>query len=40
MSEQVRAGEMTLAGIPSRPKACMNRSAGHCMTMGTASTMA
>ncbi|MGC1385218.1 MAG: IlvD/Edd family dehydratase [Candidatus Acidiferrales bacterium] len=39
MSEQVRAGNMTpdeFAEIES----CISRSKGHCMTMGTASTMA
>lgn len=39
MSEQVRAGEMTLAQF-NGAEACMHRSKGHCMTMGTASTMA
>ena len=38
-SEAVRAGKMTLAEF-SEAEACMSRSAGHCMTMGTASTMA
>ncbi len=38
-SEAVRAGEMTEAEFRST-EACMARSAGHCMTMGTASTMA
>jgi len=38
-SEMVRAGEMTLADFMDA-EACMSRSAGHCMTMGTASTMA
>ena len=38
MSEQVRAGEMSVAQFHSA-ESCMNRSAGHCMTMGTASTM-
>jgi dihydroxy-acid dehydratase len=35
----VKAGEMTLADFMDA-EACMSRSAGHCMTMGTASTMA
>ncbi|MGE5203376.1 MAG: IlvD/Edd family dehydratase [Acidobacteriota bacterium] len=39
MSEDVRAGKMTLADFMDA-EACMSRSAGHCMTMGTASTMA
>ena len=39
-SEEVRAGTMTLSANSWRPRACMSRSAGHCMTMGTASTMA
>jgi dihydroxy-acid dehydratase len=39
MSEEVRAGTMTLADFMDA-EACMSRSAGHCMTMGTASTMA
>ncbi len=38
-SEMVRAGEMTLADF-TEAESCMSRSAGHCMTMGTASTMA
>src|SRR5579862_5382467 len=38
-SEQVRAGTMSLADFM-EAEACMSRSAGHCMTMGTASTMA
>jgi dihydroxy-acid dehydratase len=38
-SEMVRAGEMTLDDFQDA-EACMSRSAGHCMTMGTASTMA
>ncbi len=38
-SEAVRAGEMTLADFMSAEEA-MSRSPGHCMTMGTASTMA
>jgi len=39
MSEQVRAGELSQAEFQ-RAEAAMNRSPGHCMTMGTASTMA
>src|SRR3954452_6273840 len=39
MSEQLRAGEITLEEFHAA-EAGMNRSAGHCMTMGTASTMA
>ena len=39
MSEMVRAGQMTQAEFTDA-EACMNRSAGTCMTMGTASTMA
>jgi dihydroxy-acid dehydratase len=38
-SEAVRAGEMSLADFMDA-EACMSRSHGHCMTMGTASTMA
>ena len=38
-SEMVKAGEMTLADFMSA-EAGNSRSAGHCMTMGTASTMA
>ncbi|OYU27957.1 MAG: dihydroxy-acid dehydratase [Burkholderiales bacterium PBB2] len=38
-SEAVRAGQMSEAQFRSA-EACMSRSAGHCMTMGTASTMA
>ncbi|GIK96002.1 MAG: dihydroxy-acid dehydratase [Alphaproteobacteria bacterium] len=38
-SEAVKAGEMTLADFMSAESA-MSRSPGHCMTMGTASTMA
>lgn len=38
-SEDVRAGNMTLEDFISA-ESCMSRSAGHCMTMGTASTMA
>jgi len=39
MSEKVRAGEMTMAQFTAA-ESCMHRSKGHCMTMGTASTMA
>ena len=39
MSEDVRAGKMSLADFMDA-EACMSRSSGHCMTMGTASTMA
>ncbi len=39
MSEDVRAGKMKLADFL-EAESCMSRSAGHCMTMGTASTMA
>ena len=39
MSEQVRAGELTMEQFNSA-EGCMHRSKGHCMTMGTASTMA
>ncbi|RMD62771.1 MAG: dihydroxy-acid dehydratase [Alphaproteobacteria bacterium] len=35
----VRAGEMSLQDFM-EAESCMSRSAGHCMTMGTASTMA
>ena len=38
-SESVRAGDMSLATFL-EAEAGMSRSAGHCMTMGTASTMA
>jgi dihydroxy-acid dehydratase len=38
-SEEVRAGRMTQAEM-TEAESCMSRSAGHCMTMGTASTMA
>jgi L-arabonate dehydrase len=38
-SEDVRAGRMSAADFL-EAESCMNRSAGHCMTMGTASTMA
>jgi L-arabonate dehydrase len=36
---EVRAGKMSMAEFMDA-EACMSRSAGHCMTMGTASTMA
>ena len=39
MSEQLRSGEITLSEYH-EAEACMHRSQGHCMTMGTASTMA
>ncbi len=39
MSEQLRAGEVTLEEFHAAEQG-MNRSAGSCMTMGTASTMA
>ncbi len=38
-SEEVRAGRMSLEDFQTA-EGCMSRSAGHCMTMGTASTMA
>jgi dihydroxy-acid dehydratase len=38
-SEDVKAGKMTQIEF-FNAEACMSRSAGHCMTMGTASTMA
>jgi L-arabonate dehydrase len=38
-SEEVKAGTMTQEDFVD-VEACMSRSAGHCMTMGTASTMA
>jgi L-arabonate dehydrase len=37
-SEMVKAGEMSLADFM-EAESCMSRSPGHCMTMGTASTM-
>ena len=37
--EEVRAGTMTQEEF-TEAESCMNRSRGHCMTMGTASTMA
>jgi dihydroxy-acid dehydratase len=39
MSEAVRAGTLPIAEFR-EAESCMHRSAGHCMTMGTASTMA
>jgi dihydroxy-acid dehydratase len=39
MSEQVRAGNMTASEF-CEVENCISRSKGHCMTMGTASTMA
>src|ERR1700724_1783686 len=39
MHEQVRAGSMKIAAF-FEAESCMHRSKGHCMTMGTASTMA
>jgi dihydroxy-acid dehydratase len=39
MFEQVGAGKMPLSEF-FEAESCMNRSKGHCMTMGTASTMA
>ncbi|KQT08049.1 IlvD/Edd family dehydratase [Ramlibacter sp. Leaf400] len=39
MSEQVRAGTLMLQDF-FEAESCMHRSHGHCMTMGTASTMA
>jgi dihydroxy-acid dehydratase len=39
MSEDVRAGKMTIDGFMAAESG-MSRSKGHCMTMGTASTMA
>jgi dihydroxy-acid dehydratase len=39
MSEQVRAGAMPVCDFV-EAESCMHRSKGHCMTMGTASTMA
>jgi L-arabonate dehydrase len=38
-SEEVRSGAMSLCDFQDA-EGCMSRSAGHCMTMGTASTMA
>lgn len=39
MSERVRSGEMKMEEF-FEAESCMHRSKGHCMTMGTASTMA
>src|SRR3989454_7432602 len=39
MSEDLRAGKITLEEVH-EAQSCMQRSHGHCMTMGTASTMA
>jgi L-arabonate dehydrase len=39
MSDQVRTGEMKVEEF-FEAESCMHRSKGHCMTMGTASTMA
>jgi L-arabonate dehydrase len=39
MSEDLRAGKITLDELH-EAESCMHRSHGHCMTMGTASTMA
>jgi len=39
MSEDLRAGKITLEEFH-ETESCMHRSHGHCMTMGTASTMA
>ena len=39
MSEQVRAGTLSIEAF-NEAESCMHRSHGHCMTMGTASTMA
>ena len=39
MTDQLRAGEMKLEEY-FEAESCMHRSKGHCMTMGTASTMA
>jgi len=39
MSEEVRAGHMSREEFTAA-ESCMHRSKGHCMTMGTASTMA
>ncbi|MDA8343831.1 MAG: dihydroxy-acid dehydratase [Actinomycetota bacterium] len=39
LSEEARAGRITGAEL-AEAEGCMSRSAGHCMTMGTASTMA
>jgi L-arabonate dehydrase len=39
LTEEFRAGKITQADLY-EAEGCMSRSAGHCMTMGTASTMA
>src|SRR5205814_4020788 len=39
LSENLRAGKITIDDFH-EAESCMNRSHGHCMTMGTASTMA
>jgi L-arabonate dehydrase len=39
MSEKVRGGQMSMEEFQAA-ESCMHRSKGHCMTMGTASTMA
>ena len=39
MDDEVRSGKATMAEFM-EAETCMSRSAGHCMTMGTASTMA
>ncbi|WP_298332687.1 IlvD/Edd family dehydratase [Haloactinopolyspora sp.] len=39
LSEEMRAGRLTQADL-TEAEGCMSRSRGHCMTMGTASTMA
>jgi L-arabonate dehydrase len=39
MDDEVRSGKVTMAEFM-EAETCMSRSAGHCMTMGTASTMA
>ena len=39
MSEQLRSGQITIDDYH-EAESCMHRSHGHCMTMGTASTMA
>jgi len=38
-TEMLKIGTMKMSELP-EAEACMSRSAGHCMTMGTASTMA
>jgi L-arabonate dehydrase len=38
-TEALKVGTMTMSDL-TEAEACMSRSAGHCMTMGTASTMA